>query len=252
MDMMAALRTLGVREGLLSDTQRDHLDKQGYIVLPDILSPEQVSQFAHRLDELEQLEGVHAGIETHQEVEAVRLSDLVNKDPLFTLVFTHPVVLAAVSHVMKGEFRLSSINSRTPRPGFGSQHMHRDFDGSFEPGEYHACNTVWVLDAFTLANGPTRIVPGSHCWSSAPSDVMKDLAAPHPDEVLVQAQSGSVVVMNAHAWHSGTRNRSGQVRRAFHTFFCRREEPQETDQRKYIRPETYARLSDAARFILDV
>jgi hypothetical protein len=37
-----------------------------------------------------------------------------------------------------------------------------------------------------------------------------------------------------------------------HSYFCRRDQTQQLDQRQYIRPETYARLSEAARYILDV
>ena len=41
-------------------------------------------------------------------------------------------------------------------------------------------------------------------------------------------------------------------RRALHSYFARRERGQQTDQKKYLRPETRADLSPAARFILDV
>ena len=43
-----------------------------------------------------------------------------------------------------------------------------------------------------------------------------------------------------------------EVRRALHSYFTRRANGQQLDQKKYIRPETLARLSPAARFILDV
>jgi ectoine hydroxylase-related dioxygenase (phytanoyl-CoA dioxygenase family) len=61
-----------------------------------------------------------------------------------------------------------------------------------------------------------------------------------------------VVVFNSHLWHGGTLNRSPRPRRAMHSYFCRRDVPQQLDQAAYIRPETFARLSPAQRFILDV
>ena len=54
-----------------------------------------------RLDELVDEEGGEAGKEVHQEAGATRLSDLVNKDPIFEVCFTHPRVLAAISHVLQ-------------------------------------------------------------------------------------------------------------------------------------------------------
>jgi hypothetical protein len=37
-----------------------------------------------------------------------------------------------------------------------------------------------------------------------------------------------------------------------HSYFSRRDQPQQLDQQQYIRPETYARLSPAMRYMLDV
>jgi len=79
-----------------------------------------------------------------------------------------------------------------------------------------------------------------------------DPGATHPDEVRLIAPAGTVVVFNSHLWHGGTQNRSDQPRRALHSYFTRRANGQQLDQKKYIRPETLAPLSPAARYILDV
>src|SRR5215470_16386677 len=76
--------------------------------------------------------------------------------------------------------------------------------------------------------------------------------AAHPAEVLLMAPAGTVVVFNSHLWHGGTLNQSALPRRATHSYFTRRGNRQQLDQRKYVRPETLDRLSPAARFILDV
>jgi ectoine hydroxylase-related dioxygenase (phytanoyl-CoA dioxygenase family) len=95
-------------------------------------------------------------------------------------------------------------------------------------------------------------VPGSHRRGKAPEDELDDPAAPHPDERRVIAPAGSVVVFNGHLWHSGTTNESERPRRVIHAAFVRRDQPQQTDQRAFIRPETRARLDAAARHLLDV
>src|SRR5260221_441729 len=111
-----ALFALGVRPGTLSPSERTHLDEAGFLILPEILTPEQVRSFTVCLDTLAEQEGDRAGWETHQEAGSVRLSDLVNKDPIFDLAFTHPRVLAAVQHVLGGDLKLSSLNSRAALP----------------------------------------------------------------------------------------------------------------------------------------
>jgi len=96
------------------------------------------------------------------------------------------------------------------------------------------------------------VVPGSHRNGLAAREALADQAAPHPDQVLLTALAGTVVVFNSHLWHGGTKNRSERPRRVLHSYFGRRSRGQQLDQKKYARPETLARLSPAARFILDV
>lgn len=252
MNCSDALKALGVCGGSLSAEEIEQLDRDGYLPLAGILGVNQVAQMCARLDELMALEGENAGKEVHQEKGADRLSDLINKDPMFDICFTHPRVLAAISHVLNGDLKLSSLNSRAALPGQGLQALHVDWDGPVPPGEFHVCNSIWLLDDFTEENGATRVVPGSHLWEKTPRQPMDDPSAPHPEEVLLTAPAGTVVIFNSHTWHGGTLNRTDRRRRALHSYFCRRKQPQQLDQRRYIRRETYDRLSPAARFTLGV
>ncbi len=252
MTIQDALHELGVREDTLTPEEKAQLDRDGFLPLYHILTPEQVTQFGARLDALTAEEGDEGGKEVHQEAGTDRLSDLVNKDPMFEICFTHPRVLAGVAHVLNGNLKLSSLNSRAALPGQGLQHLHADWSGAVAPGDYYVCNSIWLLDDFIEENGATRVVPGSHRSGTTPQKEMKDPAAPHPQEVQVIAPAGTVVVFNSHTWHGGTLNASPNRRRAMHSYFCRRDQKQQLDQRKYIRPETRARLSEAAQSILDV
>src|ERR1700712_4549500 len=100
MNSQEVLSKLGVSEDVLSAEEKSFLDENGYLPLPGILSPDQVQAIANRLAELTAEEGDQAGSEVHQEKGTVRLSNLVNKDPLFEICFTHPRVLAAIAHVL--------------------------------------------------------------------------------------------------------------------------------------------------------
>jgi ectoine hydroxylase-related dioxygenase (phytanoyl-CoA dioxygenase family) len=251
MDMTNALADLGVTANSIDDEARERLDRDGYVALPGVLSGQVLAAMRNRLAELLAAEGERAGLEVHQEAGTDRLADLVNKDPVFEVCFTDPRLLACVAHVL-GDFKLSSLNFRAARPGDGLQALHAEGGPVREPGRYQVCNSVWLLDDFTADNGATRVVPGSHRSGKSPGDVMSDVRDPHPDEVLLMAPAGTVVVFNSHLWHGGTLNRSSLPRRALHSYFTARRNSQQLDQRKYIRPETLGRLAPAARYILDV
>ena len=123
MDMQTVLDACGIRPDTLSAAEKAQLTRDGYLPLPNILTPEQVYQLGARADELVAAEGEAAGLEVHQETGADRLSDLINKDPRYDVCFTHPRVLAAIWHVLGADFRLSSIRrdrwnlSEGTRPG---------------------------------------------------------------------------------------------------------------------------------------
>ncbi len=251
MDIATALRDLGVSARHLTAAEKARLDEDGFLPLPGILSAGQLQVIRRRLAELSAAEGQRAGAEVHQEEGADRLADLVNKDPVFDVCFTHPRVLAAIAHVL-GDFTLSSLNSRAALPGHGHQRLHADWGAPVEPGNYRVCNSIWLIDDFTESNGPTRLIPGSHRSAQLPREVMADPAGPHPGEVTLRASAGTVVIFNSHLWHGGTRNVTDRPRRALHSYFCRRGLKQQLDQRTYARPETLARLSPAATYILGV
>ncbi|MEE3338326.1 MAG: phytanoyl-CoA dioxygenase family protein, partial [Candidatus Latescibacterota bacterium] len=93
---------------------------------------------------------------------------------------------------------------------------------------------------------------GSNRSGQHPKDALDDPTAPHPDEVILTAPAGTVVVFNSHTWHGGTLNRSDEPRYGLHSYFTRRDQRQQTAQKALLSEETKARLSEAARVILDV
>jgi len=150
MNIKTALEALGVRGDTLTPAEHDALDRDGFLPLPGILTEQQIAAIRTRLDELLVREGDEAGKEVHQEAGTDRLSDLVNKGAIFAVCFTHPRVLAAIAHVLRGAFKLSSLNARSALPGQGCKRCTRIGAGQ--------SNQVAMLSA-------TR----SGCWTISPS-----------------------------------------------------------------------------------
>lgn len=252
-DTTTILAGFGATRSTLSQAQLDQLDEQGYLPLPGAIDMATVEALKRRFDELVRLEGDRAGIEVSQEKGAPRLANLIDKDRLFDHCWNNPAQLAAVAHVLGWhELKLFSLNGRAALPGEGLQPLHADWGEAVQPGSYQVCNSIWLLDAFTEANGATRVVPGSHRWGARPEDRMADPTDPHPDEVLLLGEAGTCVVFNAHLWHGGTRNRTDQPRHGLHAAFVRREHRQQTVQRDYLRPETIGQLTSSQRYLLEV
>ena len=251
MNITQALDDLGVRADLLNEEERWDLDKKGFVFFYDIIDPKWLEALRVRFEELCEKEGVHAGIEVHQEEGTRRLSDLPNKGEIFDRVYTHPKVLAAIYYVIGRDFKLSSLNARDALPGQGLQGLHADWGHDYD-GRFHVCNSIWLLDDFSRENGCTRLIAGTHKGLN-PGNAQIDRMATHPDEEYVMAPAGTVVVFNSQTWHGGTLNGSKSLqRRAIHGYFTAREHRQQLNQAEYIRLATWKRISRGARYILDV
>jgi ectoine hydroxylase-related dioxygenase (phytanoyl-CoA dioxygenase family) len=231
--------------------EREAFDMSGYVVVERFLDPGLLEQVRARVEELHEQEGENAGAEFRKEDGSRRLANLVDKGEIFERLIAMPEILERVGYVLGENFKLSSFNARSADPLSNEpQPLHCDAGALADEHGYWVCNTIWLLDDFTSENGATRVVPGSHKWGQLPQDVLADPLAPHPQEKLLLAPAGSVVVMNTHAWHGGTANRTAAPRRALHAFYCRSDKPQQQYQKRLLRPETQARLSPELRRLL--
>jgi hypothetical protein len=92
--------------------------------------------------------------------------------------------------------------------GEPAQILHRDDD--FFPfahsGAELMINALWTLDAFTAANGATRIAPGSHRWE-------RRRAAEERELIDAEAPPGSLILWLGSTLHGGGANATSHVRR---------------------------------------
>jgi len=232
-------------------TQREELDERGYIVLGRLMSPERLQKLRDRVEQVYADEGDRAGHEFRHEDHVRRLANLVAKGVDFEDLVIEPAVLQRIEWVLGPDFKLSSLNARSANPRENCrQPLHIDAAAIPDEQGYWVCNTIWLLDDFTVENGATRCVPGSHKWRLNPVAMLHDPMAPHPQEELVTGRAGDVVVMNAHMWHGGTENRTDLPRRALHAFYCRGDKPQQQYQKDLIPEELQRAMRPEVRRIL--
>lgn len=235
----------------MTAAERLSLDTDGYVVLERYLDSALLERTRSRVEELYEQEGENAGSEFRKEAGSRRLANLVDKGEIFERLIAMPEILERVGYVLGEKFKLSSFNARSADPHSNEpQPLHCDAAAISDQSGYWVCNTIWLLDDFTPHNGATRVVPGSQKWQELPQQALADPLASHPQEKLLLAPAGSVIVMNTHAWHGGTANHTSQPRRALHAFYCRSDKPQQQYQKKLLRQETQARLSPELRRLL--
>jgi len=190
--------------------------EQGYTIVADAIEPDLVDELADALARLErELEAVPARNSFEGE-HTVRIYNLLARAPVFQHVPVHPSVLPIVEGVLDQGCLVSSLSSIAIDPGETAQPIHADDQLIPLPKPHPAvvCNSMWALTDFTVANGATRIVPGSHLADASP-----DYGHPY-ESIAAEMDKGSVLVWHGSLWHGGGANATDERRVGLAMNYC--------------------------------
>ena len=226
------------RARALSQEERCELTRNGFVVVSGPTPSSDVTRLAEAYDEVvtsaDRTDVRHGSTTT-------RVTDFVNRDSLFDPLYVYPPALDASCDVIRQPFRLSTMHARTVRPHVAAQALHVDFERAADG--FPMVGFIIMVDEFRSDNGATRFVPGSHLTTNV-SGV--------DGEVMACGPAGSIIIYNGSVWHGWTANRSAKPRRSIQGAFIRRECQSGVDLSARMRPETLARISGLAKYLLDV
>jgi ectoine hydroxylase-related dioxygenase (phytanoyl-CoA dioxygenase family) len=181
---------------------------------------------------------------------STRVHDFVNRGPEFDGLYIYDPLLAACCQIIGRPFKLSTMHARTLEPGAPAQPLHvdvkRDADG------WPLVGFIVMVDDFHTENGATRFVPGSHLLSQEPGESIKDATDACEGQALACGPAGSIIIFNGSIWHGHAANRSARRRRSVQGAFVPREARSSINQTSRIRPETYQRIGDLAKYVLNI
>jgi len=204
------------RQGLTGKIRE--MEEQGYTVIERAISPE----FA---DEVRA--ATLRALLPHQ---SFSMNWMLYHGREFEQLIQNPLLMTLVDASLGRGAVIASFSSIKKGPGPGVIPMHTDYAHVPEPFPEFALTGVgvWALEDWTLASGPTWIVPGSH----------KQRRNPRPGEghnqgVPIEMPKGSVVFFTHGVWHwQGDRTEPGD-RVTLHAHFnrgiLRSLEPKRTD-----------------------
>lgn len=106
------------------------------------------------------------------------------------------------------DYRIGSCTAIEIHPGESDQQLHTD-DSIYPirvPGVEWQVSVMWPLDDFTLENGATRLVPGSHRW------VEKSMCDDDDEVIQAPMRKGSALFYLGTTMHGGGANKSNKAR----------------------------------------
>jgi ectoine hydroxylase-related dioxygenase (phytanoyl-CoA dioxygenase family) len=234
----------------LTEAEARTLDEDGFVVIPGPVEPEALASLAAAYDEAVESAGPadkNAGRTGH----TTRVHDFVNRGPAFDRLYVYPPVLEACHRVIGRPFKLSTMHARTLHAHTPAQGLHADFaqeESDLAAGAWPLVGFIFMIDPFTADNGTTLFVPGSHRWSRT----YREAPADHPDQIAACGPAGSMIVFNGSAWHGHGANKTDRPRRSLQGAFIRRDATAWLNLPGRMRPDTLARISDLAKYLIDV
>jgi ectoine hydroxylase-related dioxygenase (phytanoyl-CoA dioxygenase family) len=182
------------------------LQADGFVVLPALLSDEQLTAAVRHADSL--LRDVGWSDNDFDGRRTRRVYSLLSRLGAFEPLLTHPLVRRLVTARLGEVHQFGMLFLAAVDPGQGSQQLHFDAGVYPLPPEVEAeTNVIWALDDFTTDNGATMIAPGSHHWPSGRRPQQHEL-------VPIVMPAGSAVVYSGRLWHAAGENRAQMTRRA--------------------------------------
>jgi ectoine hydroxylase-related dioxygenase (phytanoyl-CoA dioxygenase family) len=180
----------------------DRLRSDGYVVVHDVL--ETASVRARRRALAPFLAAAEFGGNSFLGPRTKRVYSLLAKTRAFDDAALHPTVLT-LAETLLGPLQLSVSTAIEIHPGESAQTLHAD-DGIYPlptAAGPLTLNSMWALSDFTVDNGATRVVPGSHRWPEKRLDAGAEAAA-----VPAEMKAGSVLVYLGSLLHGGGANRT--------------------------------------------
>ncbi|MEW9798316.1 phytanoyl-CoA dioxygenase family protein [Alteromonas sp. CYL-A6] len=197
--------------GSVTDADLKQVEAQGYVIIENLLSPEDIATIKAAIIPLLD----KTGRNRFEGYKTQRLYAVLNKTRALDRLVDHPRILAMLDRIFMPNYLLSQLQVINLLPGEKGQPLHHD-DGFYplpRPRPALGAATIWAIDDFTDTNGATMIVPGSHQWG--------DDRKPSPEEAMPAVmKAGSVLFYPGIFWHGGGANQSDASRLAVTCQYC--------------------------------
>ncbi|MDA2932848.1 phytanoyl-CoA dioxygenase family protein [Acidobacteria bacterium AH-259-D05] len=195
------------------DLYVEELTRNGYTILKDRLDEESVAYARKRIDEIYEIQVREIGGEKNLELigEQALARNLLAYDDFFIKLARHETVLKVMRRMLGEHFILYQQNGNLNKPNYPSTSTpwHRDLTfRHYCSSRPLALTVVWVIDAFTEANGGLPILPSSHREEAFPSWTFVEKF-----QQKLYAPAGTIEIHDAMMWHRSGNNQSDGCRR---------------------------------------
>ena len=213
------------------EMQQYLLDVQGYLVVEDVLSPEEIARFNQVLDDQE----VPTPGETHRFGSAPEGSGFLEWGKPFCDLLDHPQIMPILRFRLGDCFRLDRIYGMYMCEGMQRGRLHADYGATSptsgaQPGAYYPFRDNQILNGFVVVTwnladtgpdfGGFCCVPGSHKSNFKLPQQIDDAPEKASCVAVPSAPAGSVILFTEALTHGTTAWKGKHERRSILYKYC--------------------------------
>ncbi len=193
------------------------IERDGYTIIEDVLEPHCVEAIGKRVREIEK---ETLGGEPLNGSCQLRTVGLLQLDPLFREIPVLPDVIPVIQGILGFDCLLTEFSAIDVLPGERKQPIHADDALIPLPRPYQpvVCTCMVAIDDFTIENGATRLLPGSHQTAGVPGDGTdyREVAG----MIAAEMRAGSVIAFNGSLLHQAADNESDAPSLGLEVSYC--------------------------------
>ena len=267
----------------MTEVEQYEFDRQGFLVLQNFLTDEEVSRLKPAIDELEghaiehyQLEprkvskwgyechfnserGYHVG-GGHQYGQSLLIEDFFNFDKAFDFLVNHPKTMSYISKIVQptssdgiainnSELRVRYSGNYTGAHGGGpTSHKYR-YAANAKGINCMMVRIIYFVHDVSNKEGAFCVVPGTH--KSAYPSPYECSVDEEPGMIGLEVKAGDAIVFTENLRHGGFTNRSNQTRKTLHVGYgpdwMMSQNKATMDEPSYITRDTWTRYDEGRR-----
>ena len=186
------------------------LTGKGYIILPDLLTPDQAQEARSRVLELADEERPQGKLLISGKKE--RLYGLIYKGEIFEYMVQHPKIMATIEAILGSDMTLGGFSAHILHPGAVNMGVHVDYpywamQPPFPESPPLEIQVIWMVEDFTEENGAPLFAANTQKRCCFPeSEEFKENA------IKITGKAGSAVISHGLCWHDTSVNSTSNPR----------------------------------------
>jgi ectoine hydroxylase len=200
--------------------ERDRFDRDGYLVIPSVLTPTEVDLCRRVILDLRDRMAAAGDLSG---TGAMHLLSAISHAPELAFLIDHPTTLRYIYSLLGWNIHIYHSHLdvhptlREQQPIWWHWHQdggrqNRELETDPRP-RMSVKLAYWLSDVSETGRGNFTVVPGSHKTNWLPGPSKRDIPSPTPDGATqITANAGDVVVFDRRIWHARSDNYSDVTR----------------------------------------